>query len=90
MHIIIGSGGNGSIHIDNNFSCSADNFVLDITDNNINYIFYFLKLNFCELYKLYRGNGLKHLSTKDLLNFKISTPATQHQQEIVEFLDTIN
>ncbi len=86
--IIIGSGGNGSLFIDKNFSCSADNFILD-TKKNIKFIYYFLKLNFKELYKLYKGNGLKHLSQTDLKNFLIPNLPIQHQEEIVKLLDDI-
>ena len=84
--IIIGSGGNGSLFIDKNFSCSADNFILKSNDN-IKYIYYYLKLNFNKLYKLYKGNGLKHLSLKDLNEFKIPNLSIDHQEEIVKFLD---
>jgi type I restriction-modification system DNA methylase subunit len=48
--IIIGSGGNGSLFIDENFSCSADNFILKINNSNIKYIYYYLKINFNKLY----------------------------------------
>ena len=72
--IIIGSGGNGSMFIDSNFSCSADNFLICTKNIDIfynKYIYYYLKINFTELYKLYKGNGLKHLSQVDLLNFMV-------------------
>jgi type I restriction-modification system DNA methylase subunit len=88
--IIIGSGGNGSVFIDSNFSCSADNFLIRTknTDTFQNkYTYYYLKINFTELYKLYKGNGLKHLSQVDLLNFLIPNLPLAHQTEIVEFLD---
>jgi len=61
--IILGNGGNGSLFIDSNFSCSADNFLLQTNkEYNIKYLYYYLKIRFEELYKLYSGNGLKHLS----------------------------
>lgn len=84
--IIIGSGGNGSLFIDKNFSCSADNFILNC-NINIKYVYYFLKINFKKLYELYKGNGLKHLSQIDLKEFLIPNLPQAHQEEIVNFLD---
>jgi type I restriction-modification system DNA methylase subunit/restriction endonuclease S subunit len=85
--IIVGSGGNGSIFIDKNFSCSADNFLISNTKMDIKYIYYYLKLTFKELYKLYTGNGLKHLSKQNLLNYKIPNIPLNDQTEIVSILD---
>jgi type I restriction-modification system DNA methylase subunit len=87
--LILGSGGNGSLFIDSNFSCSADNFLIQnkTTDYILKYIYYYLKLSFYKLYKLFKGNGLKHLSQTDLLNYLIPNIPLDHQTEIVEFLD---
>lgn len=84
--IIIGSGGNGSLFIDKNFSCSADNFILNC-NINIKYVYYYLKINFKKLYELYKGNGLKHLSQTELKEFLIPNLPLSHQEEIVKFLD---
>lgn len=89
ISIIIGSGGNGSLFIDKNFSCSADNFILKINNSNIKYIYYYLKINFNKLYELYKGQGLKHLSLLDLKKFLIPNLSIEHQEEIVKFLDEI-
>jgi type I restriction enzyme S subunit len=45
--LILGTGGNASIHIDDNFSCSADNFVCKIKVENIDikYIYYYILNN---------------------------------------------
>ena len=86
ISIIIGSGGNGSLFIDKNFSCSADNFILNCTIN-IKYVYYYLKINFKKLYELYKGNGLKHLSQSELKAFLIPNLPLSHQEEIVKFLD---
>lgn len=85
--IIIGSGGNGSLFIDKNFSCSADNFIFKQINVNLKYIYYYLKINFNSLYELYKGGGLKHLSQVDLKDFQIPSISLDHQQEIVKFLD---
>jgi restriction endonuclease S subunit len=86
-HLIIGSGGNGSLFIDKNFSCSADNFIIRITKANCKYIYYYLKINFNKLYELYKGGGLKHLSQSNLKDFQIPSLSLEHQESIVKFLD---
>ena len=35
------------------------------------YVYYYLKMTFEKLYKLYQGNGLKHLSQTSLLKYEI-------------------
>jgi len=85
--IVIGSGGNGSLFIDKNFSCSADNFIFKPINVNLKYIYYYLKINFNTLYELYKGGGLKHLSQVDLKDFQIPSISLEHQEEIVKFLD---
>lgn len=89
--IILGSGGNGSLFIDSNFSCSADNFLMNIKNTNfiMKYVYYYLKINFGELYKLYSGQALKHISKVNLLKYKIPNIPLEHQNEIVEFLDKV-
>ena len=86
--IIIGSGGNGSLFLDKNFSCSSHNFILSCSIN-IKFVYYFLKINFNKLYNLYKGGGLKNLSQVDLKNFLIPNLSESHQEEIVKFLDEI-
>ena len=86
--IIIGSGGNGSLFIDKNFCCSADNFIITSKKNiMIEYLYYYLKINFSKFYELFKGNGLKHLSQNDLLNFEIPLLSIKHQEYIVKLLN---
>lgn len=87
--LIIGSGGNGSIFLDSNFSCSSHNFLLKNKNDNISlkYIYYYLKINFKSLQELFKGQALKNLSQSDLLNYEIPNISLDDQKEIVEFLD---
>jgi type I restriction-modification system DNA methylase subunit len=85
--IIIGSGGNGSVFIDKNFSCSADNFLFQ-SKNMINkFIYYYLKLNFKDFYELYHGSGLKHLNQENFYKYKIPNINKEIQEEIIKYLD---
>ena len=90
-YIIIGNGGKGSCHyINEEFSCSADNYIFYSKSNNINmkYTYYFIKLNFNYIYdNLFTGQGLKNLTGQGLKNLKIPILSNEHQTEIVEFLD---
>lgn len=76
-YILIGTGGNSSIHLSNNFSCSADNLL--IRSNKINNkILYFSILSVWQsLVDGMYGSTIKHVS-KDMLNkFVISIPKSQ-------------
>ena len=91
-YIILGNGGSGSCHyINDTFSCSADNFILDShtinLNNNIKYIYYYIKIKFIELQKLFTGQGLKHLTLQNLPKFKIAILSADHQARIVEYMD---
>jgi restriction endonuclease S subunit len=74
--IIIGTGGKGSLFLDKNFSCSADNFVC-ITDNDnlTTYLYYYLKFNWDKfLYKMFNGSTLGHINKESLNNYEIPIP----------------
>jgi type I restriction-modification system DNA methylase subunit len=88
LSLIMGTGGKANIHIDKNFSCSADNFIL-ITKKNYNSycIYYYLKLNIIILEKGFHGGGIKHLSKDYIGDIQIPSLSLAHQTEIVEFLD---
>jgi type I restriction-modification system DNA methylase subunit len=75
--IIIGTGGNGSLHFDKQFSCSADNFLFRSKDNTklpSKYIFCALQIYKENLLKLMHGSTIKHLSKDSLINFMIPVP----------------
>jgi restriction endonuclease S subunit len=88
MSLIIGTGGNANIHMDKNFSCSADNFTLTIKNNDdITYMYYYLKLNMQIIENGFHGGGIKHLNKDYLCSIQIPSLSLEHQTEIVEFLD---
>jgi len=89
--LIIGTGGNANIKISNNFSCSADNFVVKIKDKQIlnHYLYYWFINNMTKLEECFHGSTIKHLSKGDLENIKIPIPHLSSQKLIIEKLDKI-
>ena len=84
--LIIGSGGVANIKIDNNFSCSADNFILK--SNNNKYIYYLIKSNMNLLIDGFTGSTLKHISKVYLQNIQIPIPKSE--EKIKEWVDKIS
>jgi restriction endonuclease S subunit len=86
--IIIGTGGNSSIHLANMFSCSADNMIITSSKFNNNYIYYIVK----SLWNLFisgmRGSTIKHVTKDMLINFNIPIPTTD--QLIQQWVDKIS
>lgn len=79
-YLIIGNGGVANIKIDNNFSCSADNYIIN---SKINYYLYYLL--FDNIYLLengFNGSTIKHLSKKYLEDLEIPIPKTP---ELLEY-----
>ena len=75
-YLIIGTGGNGSLFIDNNFSYSADNIVC-FTENNIitMYIYYYIKVFWKEFIKFhFNGSTMGHIKKENLLITQIPIP----------------
>ena len=95
--IIIGTGGQPSVHIFKEFSCSADNFIIGTKNKDIfqKYVFHYLYKK-DELKKGFKGQGLKHLSKEYLKNllipipYKDNKPDLQKQKEIAEYLDNLH
>ena len=85
--LIFGTGGNANIKISNNFSCSADNFIVRINKENTKYIYYWCLNNINLINELFHGATIKHLSKTDLENLKIPIPSLENQQQIVDALD---
>ena len=82
--IIIGTGGNASIKISLHYSCSADNFIIKVTNENTKYIYYWLIKNINKIEELFHGTTIKHLSKTDLETIEIPVPSLEVQQDIVK------
>ncbi len=84
--LILGTGGNATVHLSSNFSTSADNFI--ITSSNTNelnnkFLYYFLLNNKSILENGFKGIGIKHLSKEYLNNIQIPLPPLEIQEKIV-------
>lgn len=90
--IIIGTGGNANIKKNENFSCSADNFVLSCNNDTVllDYIFYYLLINMNILENGFSGSTIKHISKDYVQQIEIPIPSLEIQKQIVEQLDTIS
>jgi type I restriction-modification system DNA methylase subunit len=78
--LIFGTGGKGSLFIDKEFSCSADNFVCslkkDYSKEYINYIYQYIKSNWKYfLFKMFNGSTLGHINQSRLNDFQIPIPS---------------
>jgi type I restriction-modification system DNA methylase subunit len=71
--IIIGTGGNSSLHYNNTlFSCSGDNII--ITSKQSQYIYYIIKSLWGLFMGQMSGSTIKHVNKNMLENFKIPVP----------------
>ncbi len=74
-YIIIGRGGNYSLHIDNKFSVSHDDvYVIDIKNIKIDYIYYYLYYYNNLLSSTFSGSTIKHTSKSKLEEINIKIP----------------
>lgn len=85
LSIIMGTGGKGSLFLDDNFSCSADNFIITTTNDNLTiYIYYYLRCNWTRFIKLmFNGSTLGHINKENLNKYEIQIPDNL-QDEILE------
>jgi len=89
--IIIGAGGNVSIHIDSKFSASMHTFILKAKDNlYLPYLYYLLKGNINLLENGFEGTTLKFISKDYLKTLRIPVPELSQQMEIKEEHEFIN
>ena len=87
--LIIGTGGTANIKYSNMFSCSTDNFIIKINEDQlIKYIYYYLLININILQKGFIGLGLQHISKDYLCNIKILIPSIKKQQEIIKYCES--
>jgi type I restriction-modification system DNA methylase subunit len=69
-YLIFGTGGNGSLFIDNEFSCSTDNLVAFGKKNiETEYIYYYIKNYWTEFIKFnFNGSTMGHIKKENLIN----------------------
>jgi type I restriction enzyme S subunit len=88
--IIIGTGGNSSIHyINEKFSCSTDNLIITFNDNTI-YYYYILKSLWNEFKNNMHGSTIKHVTKSMLENFEIPVPKSKSKSKIIEWINKLN
>ncbi|MCT3981365.1 restriction endonuclease subunit S [Elizabethkingia anophelis] len=90
--IIFGTGGNASIHYENQpFSTSTDCFVTISKDKSVNtkYLYYYLSINIQILERGFKGAGIKHISKKYIEDIVIDIPNLETQNRIVAILDKV-
>ena len=71
---------------------ASDCFSIETKDKkllNEDYLYYYLKFNQDNIYKLQHGQGQPHVNTNDMINLLIPNLSIDHQQEIVQLLDEI-
>lgn len=89
LKLIFGTGGNGSLFIDTNFSCSGDNIVCNI-DNKLmtQYVYFYIKNNWNEfIFRMFNGSTIGHIGVEKLKTFKIPIP--QDINKLQPQLDTL-
>ena len=84
--IIIGDGGVANIKIDNIFSCSDHNYIINTKYNK--YIYYLISGNMNFLIDGFSGSVLKNLSKTYLQNLQIPIPKTK--EKIKEWVDKLS
>jgi restriction endonuclease S subunit len=73
-YLLLGRGGNPSIHIASKFSVSHDDVYVIKIDNYINYIYYYIINNLNILIELFKGSTIKHSNKTNLEKLKIKIP----------------
>jgi len=89
LAIIIGTHGDGSIHISNNFSCTNNNLIMTCENPIIsNYLYHYIKSNFRQIISdVMRGSIIKAITPKQLKNVQIVIP--ENEQELKNIVNQI-
>ena len=88
--LIIGTGGTANIKYSSKFSCSADNFVIKISSEQMTkYVYYYLLTNISLLQNGFVGAGMQHISKEFICSIKIPIPTIERQKDIVRYLDFV-
>jgi type I restriction-modification system DNA methylase subunit len=76
LKIILGTGGNGSLFIDKQFTCSGDNFIIMVKNELLLlYIYYYIKNNWDDyIDKMFSGSVIGHVNKTRLNNYEIPIP----------------
>ena len=90
LSLIFGTGGKGSLFLDDNFSCSADNFVCTtVNDETTTYLYYYIKNNWEKfINKLFNGSTLGHINKENLNKYEIPIPEDINTVKL--YLDVLN
>jgi type I restriction-modification system DNA methylase subunit len=89
-HIIIGRGGNASIHLMDKFSISHDDcYVISTKNHLIEYIYYYICANKNILDDGFVGSTIKHISKSYINDIKIKVSSLEKQKEIIAYCDEI-
>jgi type I restriction enzyme S subunit len=65
----------------------SDGFYIESAENNLRFLYSFLKLKQNEINEMKRGAGVPHITTGHLENISIPIPSLSRQQSIVATLD---
>ena len=90
MCILIGIGGNPSIHLTSKFSVSNDVYVIKLKDDKnkelLQFIFYYLKTNINLISSSFIGSTIKHSSKERLSKIKLKIPKDKNIIKDIELL----
>lgn len=89
-YIILGTGGNANIKINNKFSCSADNILIKTKDDDVvsnKYIYYYILNNKKILEDGFKGATIKHISKSYIENIEIPILPIGKQKKIIKKLE---
>ena len=83
--LILGTGGAGSLFMDDEFSCSADNFTFMTKSKNMTkYLYYYIKCIWNEfIRKMFNGSTLGHINKENLNNYQIPIPKNMTKIELL-------
>jgi hypothetical protein len=87
--MIIGTGGHANIKYDEQFGCSADNFVIRSNTHETKYIYYYLHSDLRVLEQGFKGSTIKHLSKSYVSDILIPLPEKKTQSQIIAYCDNL-
>lgn len=91
-YLILGSGGNSSVHFFKQFSASQDVFIMNTNNNDkslLKYIYYYLKNNIELLDKGFKGTTIQHTNQKYIQGLEIPIVTQIQQQYLINECDRL-